>query len=124
MIHKYQKKKLTMSFDEYKNLTNMLVLHMRSEENRIEDGDDNQGIRKSELIAWYLDQIQDQIDDEAELLERKALVEKIITRLMYHDQIIIPLTTGALDGQDNVDDEEKEEEDPLLVVHPNYVIDI
>ncbi|KAF7995045.1 hypothetical protein HCN44_004517 [Aphidius gifuensis] len=118
------KKKLTMSFDEYKNLTNMLVLHMRSEENRIEDGDDNQGIRKSELIAWYLDQIQDQIDDEAELLERKALVEKIITRLMYHDQIIIPLTTGALDGQDNVDDEEKEEEDPLLVVHPNYVIDI
>lgn len=30
------KKKLTMSFEEYKNLSNMLVLYMRSEENRVE----------------------------------------------------------------------------------------
>ena len=30
------KKKLTMSFEEYKNLSNMLVLYMRSEESRVE----------------------------------------------------------------------------------------
>jgi len=30
------KKKLTISFEEYKNLSNMLVLYMRSEENRVE----------------------------------------------------------------------------------------
>lgn len=29
-------KKLTMSFEEYKNLSNMLVLYMRNEENRVE----------------------------------------------------------------------------------------
>lgn len=32
------KKKLSVSYDDYKNLTNMLVLHMRSEEDRIEKG--------------------------------------------------------------------------------------
>lgn len=35
-MHEPPKKKLTMSFEEYKNLSNMLVLHMRSEENRAE----------------------------------------------------------------------------------------
>lgn len=30
------KKKLTMSFEEYKNLSNMLILYMRNEETRAE----------------------------------------------------------------------------------------
>ncbi|XP_011167752.1 DNA replication licensing factor Mcm6 [Solenopsis invicta] len=116
------KKKLTMSFEEYKNLSNMLVLYMRGEESRTESEDDAKGgIRKSELIAWYLDQIQDQLDSEEELLDRKNFIEKIIDRLTYHDQIIIPLTTTSLKSRDK---EGEEEEDPLLVVHPNYVMDI
>lgn len=113
------KRKLTMSFEEYKNLSNMLVLYMRNEETRAESetdamGDAKGGLKKSELVAWYLDQIQDQIDSEEELLERKNFIEKIIDRLTYHDQIIIPLTTR---------DQKDEESDPLLVVHPNYIID-
>jgi len=30
------KKKLTLSFEEYKNLSNMLILYMRNEESRVE----------------------------------------------------------------------------------------
>ncbi|XP_043793882.1 DNA replication licensing factor Mcm6 [Apis laboriosa] len=116
------KKKLTMSFEEYKNLSNMLVLYMRNEEIRAEtepSEDAKGGLKKSELVAWYLDQIQDQIDSEEELLERKNFIEKIIDRLTYHDQIIIPLTTTDLRDKDD-----EEEDDPLLVVHPNYIIDV
>ncbi|XP_046602964.1 DNA replication licensing factor Mcm6 [Neodiprion virginianus] len=117
------KKKLTLSFEEYKNLSNMLVVYMRTEENRIESEDgDKEGIRKSELVAWYLDKVQEQIESEDELLERKGLIEKIIDRLMYHDQIIIPLTTANLASKGK-HREEEEEEDPLLVVHPNYILD-
>lgn len=47
-------------------------------------GDNKGGIRKSELVAWYLDQIQDQLNSEGELLERKNFIEKIIDRLTYH----------------------------------------
>ncbi|XP_031836798.1 minichromosome maintenance 6 [Nomia melanderi] len=115
------KKKLTMSFEEYKNLSNMLILYMRNEETRAETlptADTKGGLRKTELVAWYLDQIQDQIDSEEELLERKNFIEKIIDRLTYHDQIIIPLHTG-LKGKDEEDDD-----DLLLVVHPNYIIDV
>lgn len=47
-----------------------------------------------------------------------------MTRAQIHfqDQIIIPLTMTDLRSKDK-EDEEKEE-DPLLVVHPNYVMDI
>ncbi|XP_066581178.1 DNA replication licensing factor Mcm6 [Prorops nasuta] len=116
-------KKLTMSYDEYKSLSNMLILYMRNEETRAESADDDNkgGIRKSELVAWYLDQIQDQIDSEEELLERKSFIEKIIDRLIYYDQIIIPLTTKDLKTRGQT---EETEEDTLLVVHPNYVVDV
>lgn len=68
----------------------MLVLYMRNEEARMEaEAETKEGIRKSELVAWYLDQTQDQIDSEEELLERKALAEKIIDRLIYHVRINI-----------------------------------
>lgn len=83
-------------------------------------------------------------------MERKNFIEKIVDRLTYHvrilvlsfkkfrilividlivptlfccvkDQIIIPLTTRDLKGKGKEDAED--EEDPLLVVHPNYVLD-
>lgn len=51
--------------------------------------DNKGGIRKSELVAWYLDQIQEQIDSEEELLDHKNYIEKIIDRLTYHVRIRI-----------------------------------
>lgn len=43
------------------------------------------GIKKSELIAWYLEEIEDEedIDEEEKLLDMLHLVEKIIERLIY-----------------------------------------
>ncbi|KAK3908270.1 DNA replication licensing factor Mcm6 [Frankliniella fusca] len=115
------KKKMKLSFEDYKNLSNLLVIFMRREEEQAEERQDgqNQGLRKSEVVAWYLENVQDQIETEEELVERKALIEKVIDRLMYHDQVIIPLMKTGLSGRD----EESQEEDPVLVVHPNYIVD-
>lgn len=115
-------KKLKLTFDEYKHLTNLLVIYMRRQEQQAEDdieGGREKGVSRSEVVAWYLENVQDQIETEEELVERKALVEKVIERLIYHDQIIIPLKQTGLTGRGL----ESQEEDPLLVVHPNYVID-
>ncbi|XP_075986407.1 minichromosome maintenance 6 isoform X1 [Anticarsia gemmatalis] len=119
------KKKLTLSFEEYKSLSDMLVVFMRKEEIESETrGEESSGMRKSAVVSWYLEQLvgQGQIEDEDELLERKTLVEKVIDRLMYHDQVIIPLSTTGLRATQKSTDQEAED-DPLLVVHPNYVVD-
>lgn len=42
------------------------------------------GLKRSDVVAWYLEQVQDVIESEEELLEKKALVEKVIDRLIYH----------------------------------------
>ncbi|KAF9418059.1 hypothetical protein HW555_005043, partial [Spodoptera exigua] len=119
------KKKLTLSFEEYKSLSDMLVVFMRKEEVEAETrGEESAGMRKSAVVSWYLEQLvgQGQIENEDELLERKTLVEKVIDRLMYHDQVIIPLSTTGLKASQKSSDQEIED-DPLLVVHPNYVVD-
>lgn len=117
-----QKKKLTLSFEDYKNLSNMLVMHMRQEETRMDaEESDSEGIRRDDLISWYLETIEDQMESEEELIERKTLIEKVIDRLICHDNVIIPLRTSTLKEKSQSEDEE--ESNPLLVVHPNYVIE-
>lgn len=117
------KKTFSLSFEEYKNVSNMLILHLRDEELKcIGVGTDTEGIRKSELVQWYLEQIQDMLESEDDLIERKILVERLIDRLITHDQVLIPLITKELkQKQDQAMDEDGD--DPLLMVHPNYVVD-
>lgn len=101
-------------------MANLLVLHMRMvEESATEDEDS--GIRRSQLVNWYLEDIESEIDSEAELLERKTIVEKVIYRLIHHDYVLIQLDQTGLRGHS--DDRLVVEDDPILVVHPNYVID-
>ncbi|XP_050315049.1 DNA replication licensing factor Mcm6-like [Anthonomus grandis grandis] len=112
------KKKMVLSFEEYKNLSNMIVVYMRRQEAKMEE--EGTGVHRSDVVEWYLNHIADQIESEEELIEKKDLLEKVLDRLIYHDQIIIPLTKMGLKGKSQ---EEEEEENPLLVVHPNYVIE-
>lgn len=118
-----QKKKLTMSFEEYKKLSNLLLMHMRMEETKMATEEcDSEGLRREDLINWYLEQVCDEIENEEELVERKTIIEKVIDRLINHDGVIIPLRTTSLKKSKHTDDDE-ENANPPLVVHPDYVID-
>ncbi|XP_015909008.1 DNA replication licensing factor MCM6 [Parasteatoda tepidariorum] len=106
--------KLTLSFEEYKSLSNVLITCLQKEESKCDDTD-FEGMRKSQLVNWYLKEIENDIETENELIQKKLLVEKVIDRLIHHDQVIIPLTKSGLTS-----DGEQDENDPILVVHPNY----
>ncbi|KAF2366696.1 MCM domain [Trinorchestia longiramus] len=118
------KKKLKVSYEDYRNLSNVLIIHMRQEEAKVEDaaslGESVSGLKRSALINWYLEEVATDIETEAELIEKKMMVEKVLDRLTYHDQVIIPLTRSGLKQSGAGTDEA---DDPLLVVHPNYVVD-
>lgn len=104
-------------------MTNMLVIHMRHEEERkegklrfhifvnlyetnpfivrmfflnfhyiteiLDSGEADPGTRKSELIDWYLNEIQNDIDTEEELIKRKLIIEKVIDRLITQVDLLI-----------------------------------
>jgi len=132
---KEKKKKLKLSFEEYKAIANLLVLHLRREEEKEEgldviDPESSTGTRKSDLVGWYLGEIQEEIESEEELVEKKVMVEKIIDRLVNQDQVLIELSkTGLSEKKKKQVEEGAEEEgaeeakDPYLVVHPNYYVE-
>ena len=68
-----------ISYEEYKTIANMLIWQLQHSE-----GEDGSGIRRSDLINWYLKEIEGDIESVEELADRKALVAKIIDRLMHH----------------------------------------
>lgn len=81
------RKKLTLSFEEYKNLSNMIIIYMRKEETS--QGEENyEGIRRSHVVGWYLKLIEDQLETEDDLIEKKEMMEKVIDRLIFHVSIL------------------------------------
>ena len=79
------KKKMRLNYDEYKSMSNLIIMYMRREENRLEEeGSDSEGLNRSQVVNWYLSEIEDDIETEEELLEKKELVEKVIDRLVHH----------------------------------------
>nr|CAB3263695.1 DNA replication licensing factor MCM6-like [Phallusia mammillata] len=114
---------MKMSFDEYKRLSNMLVLHMRQQEESEELSEESselqaEGLKKNNLVNWYLEQIADDLESEEDLLEKKMIIEKVIHRLVHQDHILIELSNS-----DMIPKEGESNEDVILVVHPNYMVE-
>jgi DNA replication licensing factor MCM6 len=42
------------------------------------------GVQRSQLVDWYLKEIEADIEDTEELVAKKILVEKIVERLVHH----------------------------------------
>jgi len=77
------KKKLKLTYEKFKNIANMLLLKMRKEEYEVEEkGEESDGLKRSQIVDWYLNEIGDEIQTEDELLEQKEIVEKVIDRLI------------------------------------------
>jgi len=154
---KQKQPSVKLSYDEYKRISNMLVYYIRKKEDEIDsaptemDSEQIGGVHQSEVVAWYLEEVESQIENEKQLDEQTVLVEKIINRLINYDNVIIKLDKVGLkpktkrlgakeaveaaikkvqqEGEDEATSAtataaaEEEESDPILVVHPNYVVD-
>lgn len=117
-----KKQSVKLSYDEYKRISNMLVYFIRKKEEEIDsESEEFGGVHKSELIAWYLNEIEAQITNEDELTEQSVLIEKILHRLINYDNVIIKLDKMGLKSDKPEEASQKDESDPILVVHPNYV---
>jgi len=112
------KSKLRLSFEEYRSMARTIAGHLRAEEYRA--GDDDAGLRRSDIVNWYLTTILKDIETEEELAEKKIIVDKVLDRLITHDNVILALKEWGVAEEDYVP---SDEDDPFLVVHPNVVVD-
>ncbi|KAJ3339717.1 MCM DNA helicase complex subunit mcm6 [Gonapodya sp. JEL0774] len=104
-----QKQTLNLDYEKYRNITNAIVMRLREQEEK--DSDD---MRMSEIVEWYLESIEEDLDTEDQLLLEQKLVTLVIKRLYQKDNVLVKLSSGDGLEQDTND------LDPILVVHPNY----
>lgn len=109
------KPSLRLSFTEYRRISNLLVLHLR----KAEDAEEEEELKKSAVVNWYLKEIESEIDSEEDLISRKGLIEKVIHRLVNYDHILIELSQAGLKGSESA----STEEEAVLVVNPNYTLE-
>lgn len=50
--HHVDPTKLKITYEQYRRLTNILVIHMRENEERNAENEDWEGVKQSELIEW------------------------------------------------------------------------
>eukprot|EP00096_Caligus_rogercresseyi_P008517 TRINITY_DN2747_c0_g1_i1.p1 TRINITY_DN2747_c0_g1~~TRINITY_DN2747_c0_g1_i1.p1 ORF type:complete len:825 (+),score=308.34 TRINITY_DN2747_c0_g1_i1:44-2518(+) len=125
-----EKKQVRLSYEDYRTLSNIIIHYLRKKEAEFEEKEETTGgseddvsgtLRKSDVINWYLEDISNEIESQEELLEKKFIVEKVIDRLIYQDQVLIPLSKTGLKGSSAESGED--EANPILVVHPNYNVE-
>ncbi|CAH8497069.1 unnamed protein product [Schistosoma turkestanicum] len=109
---------LRVTYDEYRRIASLLILRARNwSETSATDVESDQtpgAPKRSELVNWYLEEVVDEVETEAQLAEVKLLVERIIDRLIKKDNILITIGGTGLDASADT-------ADPYIVVHPNYV---
>ncbi len=116
------KKQMRLSYAEYRSMANVFVHYLRKMEA------EEKQVTKSSLLDWYCEEIEKDVDSQDEMLEKRQIAEKVVERLAFTDNIIIPLTRTGLVGKGGARDPEAGTDaerggDPVLVVHPNYVIE-
>mmetsp|Transcript_30429 Transcript_30429/g.62140 ORF Transcript_30429/g.62140 Transcript_30429/m.62140 type:complete len:844 (+) Transcript_30429:328-2859(+) len=107
-----KKKKLQITFEKYEAISNAIATYLRS----IEDQGTEEGTLKSlkwgEVIQWYLEQMESEIGDSLEELERmRKMTNLVIKRLVHHDRVLVV-----------VGDSDLPELEQQLMVHPNYAL--
>lgn len=128
---------IKITLEKYQTLANMLVLHLRRN-----DEVDRVGMKRGDLVNWYLEQKEDELANEQALNAERELINRVIENLLTRVRTgacSVPFgrncrsadmvgSGGVAPGQDHIlialrQPTAVAEDDTLLVVHPNYTID-
>lgn len=107
-----KKKKTTISYDKFQMIKSLVVLKLSEMERET-----GEGVSRPEIVTWYLEQRESDIQTVDELEAEKTLVEKVITKLVKEKQLLELVGQGL---QSSASEEESQAADPILYVHPDY----
>lgn len=72
-----KKTKVTISYDKYQMIKSLVVLRLSEMERET-----GEGVSRPEIVTWYLEQRENEIQTVEELENERMLVEKVITKLI------------------------------------------
>lgn len=122
---KKKKEKTMLSADVYRSITQMVALILKRKEQQYDELTEDekgethvfQGCRWGDLISYYLEQFKDEMTDAESFETKKKLVSQVIRRMVKHENAIIEVSGGGVDGEGVVATEDK-----MLKLHPSYEV--
>jgi len=100
-------KKTRITYPEYQRIGHMLTKYLADKEEAHEE------VKEEDLIAWYMETVEEDIQNEAQLVEQQHLVQMIINRMINKDRVILVYRES---------DNALRPEGRVLVKHPNYPV--
>merc|ERR1712187_290197 len=101
--------KVKISYAEYQRIGMMLVRYLDEQEK------EGREVTEEDLINWYMEQIEDDLQTEAEMYEQHYKVTHIIKRMIDKDRVILVYRQS-----DDSDHPERRQ----LTKHPNVNVDL
>ncbi|KAJ8142425.1 hypothetical protein OY671_004420 [Metschnikowia pulcherrima] len=108
--------KVTISYDKYVAMMNLVV-------KKISDDDANggNGLTRSEIVKWYLDQKEDEMNSEQEYLYERELAYKLLKKL-EKDKILMSVTSNTNEDDLMEGARGQQRTHTVYIIHPNCAI--
>ncbi|KAF4437741.1 minichromosome maintenance 6 [Fusarium acutatum] len=110
-----ERRKQTITYDNYIKMVNMFVQHITDAE-----VGNNEGVNGDELVNWYLEQKEDELQGEEDYHREKALANMVLKKMVKENILM------ALRGEGLTDGEASSSTDPsqiMYIVHPNCAVE-
>ncbi|PNP75405.1 hypothetical protein FNYG_11209 [Fusarium nygamai] len=110
-----ERRKQTITYDNYIKMVNMFVQHITDAE-----VGNNEGVNGEELVNWYLEQKEDELQGEEDYHREKALANMVLKKMVKENILM------ALRGEGLTDGEASSSTDPsqiMYIVHPNCAVE-
>ncbi|CAO0796989.1 unnamed protein product [Mucor circinelloides] len=101
--------KISITYEKFEQIKLMLAHKLRLVQ---QSSEEDPGMRRSELIMWYLEQREADISEE-DLDYENLLITKVIKKLLKTDETLIEIRQ---------EDGEEDSNDPIIMLHPNCVL--
>lgn len=102
------RRRVKITFAEYDKVGKLLTRRLADCQSR------EVPVKESDLIAWYMEQIEDTLSTEAEMMEQQNKVHLIIKRMIEKDSVILVYSQSP---------DPMRPEQRVLIKHPNYKVD-
>ncbi|KAJ5713485.1 DNA replication licensing factor mcm6 [Penicillium malachiteum] len=105
-----ERTKTKITYDKYAKILNLLVRRVREDE--VNQGE---GVEQEDLILWYLEQIESEMDTQEDYIRERDLVVKVLKR-MVKELVLLRVESELMDDSNGT----QESVDRILyVMHPN-----
>ncbi|KAM0295805.1 hypothetical protein ACHAO9_000890 [Fusarium lateritium] len=106
-----EKKKQTITYETYIKMVNKFLTRVASDD----DNGKGEGTNGEELVNWYLEQMEDQLEGEEGYHREKALANMVLKKMVKTNYLMAFRGEGLTDGEAS----SSSAADVVYVLHPN-----